>query len=95
MTAKIFRLLASPLLAAVTASAPAAAADTVARHVPSPAACTKTINGMGTSMGKKADTTPDGRPIYRFVVRTNGLSYDAVCDATTGVVRDVAPRIVH
>ena len=33
-----------------------------------------------------------GENFYRFVVRTNGLDYDVVCDAATGVVKDVALR---
>lgn len=74
---------------------PALAADTVSQDVPDVAACTKTVNAMGAAMGHKTDISPDGRPIYRFVLRTNGLDYDVVCDAKTGLVSDVSPRMTH
>lgn len=76
-------------------SLPATAADSVAQKVPDATACTKTVNAMGASMGHTSDTAPDGRSIYRFVLRTNGLDYDVVCDAATGVVGDVSPRATH
>ncbi len=74
---------------------PAIAAEPVSHDVPDVAACTKTVNAMGASMGHTPDVAPDGRPIYRFVLRTNGLDYDVVCDAKTGVVGDVSPRMSH
>lgn len=88
------RLCAASVLAAAFAS-PALAAETVAQDMPDPAACTKTINAMGASMGYKPEVAPDGRPVYRYVLRTNGLDYDAVCDAKTGLVNDVTPRAAH
>jgi hypothetical protein len=74
---------------------PAAAADNISQDVPPADACMKTVNAMGASMGYKAETGADGKPVYRFVVRQNGLDYDAVCDAATGVVGDVSPRLSH
>lgn len=74
---------------------PAGAADTVSQETPGADACTKTVEAMGAAMGHKADVAPDGRPIYRYLLRTNGLDYDVVCDATSGVVSDVTPRMAH
>jgi hypothetical protein len=74
---------------------PAVAAETISQEVPDAAACTKTVNAMGASMGHQAETAPDGSPVYRFVLRTNGFDYDVVCDAKTGVVSDVSPRTTH
>jgi hypothetical protein len=71
------------------------AAATVAQDVPPVDACVKTVDALGSSMSHKADTGPDGKPIYRFVLRTSGLDYDVVCDAATGVVGDVTPRMAH
>jgi hypothetical protein len=76
-------------------SLPAAAADNVSRDIPSAEACTKTVNALGGLMEQKSDVSPDGRPVYRFVLRTNGLDYNVVCDAATGVVGDVSPRMAH
>jgi len=88
LVAGICAATALPVLAAM-------AAEDAAQQIPPATACTKTINAMGASMGSTADIAPDGRPIYRFVVRTSGLDYDAVCDAATGVVSDVTPRVAH
>lgn len=95
MTAKILAHRACVCATALMLGLPATAAEKISQQLPSAEACTRTINAMGASMGNKADTAPDGRPIYRFVVRTNGLDYDAVCDAATGVVSDVTPRMTH
>lgn len=59
----------------------------------SPAACLKAVNVLGASMGHTETTSADGRLTYKFRLRTNGLDYDASCDAATGVVGDVTPRI--
>jgi hypothetical protein len=80
---------------ALAFSLPAGAAETVSQDLPSADACTKTVNAMGAPMGHKPEAAPDGRPIYRFLLRTNGLDYDVVCDAATGVVGDVTPRAAH
>jgi hypothetical protein len=95
MTSCITRLCAAAAFAAALVSPAAFAAETVSQEMPDPAACTKTINALGASMGHKPDVAHDGRPVYRFVLRTNGLDYDAVCDAKTGVVSDVTPRVAH
>jgi len=76
-------------------SAPAGAADSVSQEIPDAAACTKTVSAMGANMGHEADVSSDGRPIYRYVLRTNGLDYEVVCDPATGVVGDVTPRTSH
>jgi hypothetical protein len=73
----------------------AAAAENVVQKAPAPDACSKIIAAMGATMGHTADVAPDGRPIYRFVLRTNGLDYDVACDAATGVIGDVTPRMSH
>ena len=94
--------MTSPTVTRITAlavafvfSLPATAADAVSQKLPDATACTKTVNAMGASMGNTSETAPDGRPIYRFVLRTNGLDYEVVCDAATGVVGDVSPRATH
>ncbi|MGE0023434.1 MAG: hypothetical protein AB7S70_07380 [Hyphomicrobium sp.] len=92
MTPKLANLLS---IAALSCSLPAAAAETVSRETPPPDACAKAVGALGAPMSHKTETAPDGRPIYRFVLRTNGLDYEAVCDAATGVVGDVTPRQSH
>jgi hypothetical protein len=79
-------------LGLVAAAAPALAFETVTQQVPPAEACIKTIKTMGGSMGHEAATSQDGRPIYRFILRTAGVDYDAICDAETGVVKDVTRR---
>jgi uncharacterized membrane protein YkoI len=44
-------------------------------------------------MGHVETKSSDGRLVYRFRLRTAGLDYDATCDAGTGVVGDVTPRL--
>ncbi len=56
-------------------------------------ACGKTVNAMGASMGYSESKGPKGEPAFRYVVRTNGVDYDVLCEASTGVVTDVAPRV--
>lgn len=91
MTSKIISLAAL----AFAFSLPAAAAQNVAQETPAADACTKTVSAMGAAMSHKPEVAPDGRPIYRFLLRTNGLDYDVICDAATGVVSDVTPRTSH
>jgi hypothetical protein len=81
--------------AVILPAAAADAADKISQDIPSPAACSKTVNAMGASMGHRADTSPDGKPIYHFVLRQNGYDYDVTCDAASGVVGDVTPRTAH
>jgi hypothetical protein len=80
---------------ALVLSLPAAAAETVSQETPAVDACAKTVGAMGASMGHTSEVASDGRPIYRFLLRTNGLDYDVICDAATGVVGDVMPRTAH
>jgi hypothetical protein len=70
------------------------AAEPVSQQTP-PDHCTKTVGTLGAVMGHSTETAPDGRPIYRFHVRTNGLDYEALCDAKSGLVSDVVPRATH
>lgn len=81
--------------AALTLALPASATENVAQDVPPVDACSKNVEALGASMGHKADIAPDGRQIYRFVLRTAGLDYEVVCDAKTGVVGDVTPRMAQ
>lgn len=74
---------------------PAQAAETISQQTPSADACTKTVGAMGAVMSHTSEVAPDGRPVFRFLLRTNGLDYDAICDASSGVVKDVTPRITH
>jgi hypothetical protein len=57
------------------------------------AACLRAVNLLGASMGHVETKSSDGRLVYRFRLRTAGLDYDATCDAGTGVVGDVTPRL--
>ena len=63
--------------------------------MPSGDTCIKSVNALGASMSHTAETAPDGRPMFRFVLRTNGLDYEVVCDAKTGLLGDVVPRTTH
>lgn len=76
---------ASSLAAAETATGGTAAAPSDA--------CLKAINALGAAMGRTETTAADGRLLYKYRVRTSGLDYDATCDAKTGVVGDVKPRL--
>jgi hypothetical protein len=91
------RIAVAAALAAGLAAQPALAeqAVPVTQDVPTPDACIKSVNAMGASMSHTAETAADGRPMYRFVLRTNGLDYEVVCDAKTGLLGDVAPRASH
>ena len=81
--------------AALALSGPASAATPVSQETPSADACTKTIDAMGASMGHTAETAPDGRSVLRFVLRTNGLDYEVICDPNTGILGDITPRTSH
>lgn len=80
---------------ALALSLPAGAAENISQESPAVDACAKTVGAMGASMSHTSEVAPDGRPIYRFLLRTNGLDYDVICDAATGVVGDVTPRTAH
>lgn len=94
MTSSTMRL-ASIAVMALGFGLPASAADTISQQAPAADACTKAVGTMGAVMGHTSEVAPDGRAVYRFLLRTNGLDYDAVCDAATGVVSDVTPRTAH
>lgn len=83
--------LSLPAWAALSLALPAMAAEGGPQDIPPADACVKTVAALGASMSHKAETGPDGKPVYRFVLRQNGLDYDAVCDAASGVVGDVTP----
>ncbi len=69
------------------------AAEAASDGKPTTDACGKTVNAMGASMGYSESKGPNGEPAFRYVVRTNGIDYDVLCEASTGVVTDVAPRV--
>jgi len=92
MTSTLGKLIA---LVPLVLGLPAAAAESVSQLTTAPEACAKTVGALGALMSHKAETAPDGRPVYRYVLRANGLDYDAVCDAETGVVGDVTLRPSH
>lgn len=94
MTSRAIKIL--PIAAVALAfGLPAFAANTVSQETPAVDACSKTVGAMGAAMSHKPDVAPDGRPIYRFLLRQNGLDYDVVCDAQSGLVSDVTPRATH
>jgi len=55
--------------------------------------CLKAVNSLGASMGHTDTTDDKGRPAFSFRLRTSGLDYTAVCDAQSGLISDVSPRI--
>jgi hypothetical protein len=48
---------------------------------------------MGASMSDAEEKAAEWGLAYHFIVRTNGIDYDVLCDARTGLVKDVARRI--
>ncbi|MBN8911678.1 MAG: hypothetical protein J0H65_06375 [Rhizobiales bacterium] len=94
MTARAIKMLPFAFVAAGF-GLPALAAEPVSQETPAADACSKTVGAMGAAMSHKPDVAPDGRPIYRFLLRQNGLDYDVVCDAASGLVSDVTPRGTH
>lgn len=99
MTAHAIKTLSIKMLPLAVLAAgfalPALAAESVAQQTPAVDACSKTVGAMGAPMSHKPDVAPDGRPIYRFLLRQNGLDYDVICDAASGLVSDVTPRGTH
>lgn len=81
--------LSAGLSALVVASGLAGAAEPTQANLDT---CTKAVNALGATMGHTEFKGEDGRTMYKFKLRTAGLDYDAVCDAATGVVGDVAPH---
>jgi hypothetical protein len=94
MTSRATRFFTFAALA-LAFSLPSHAADNVSQETPAADACNKTVGAMGAAMSHKPDVAPDGRPIYRYLLRQNGLDYDVICDAATGVVSDVTPSPAH
>src|SRR3972149_1482270 len=86
-------LAAGGILAASIAAAPALATESADSSQPSPDACRKTVRAMGASMGEAEQKAAEWGRAYHFVVRTNGSDYDVLCDAKTGLVKDVARRL--
>ncbi|MBX9863211.1 MAG: hypothetical protein K2Y42_10710 [Hyphomicrobium sp.] len=80
---------------ALVLAGPASAATPVSQETPNADACTKNVDAMGASMGHTTETAPDGRSVLRFVLRTNGLDYEVVCDPKTGILGDITPRASH
>ncbi len=90
----LFKLASTAAISIFTASA--AQADqrlSVTQTTPSADACTRTIQAMGASMGYTA--VPGEKPTFLFTVRVNGVDYSALCDAATGMVKDVSPKASH
>jgi hypothetical protein len=90
MTLKIPLAFAALLLAAMSALA----TESRTTEALSPDACRKTVHAMGASMGDAEEKAAEWGLAYHFVVRTNGVDYDVLCDAKTGLVKDVAKRTV-
>lgn len=95
MTARAIKMLPFAVFAMGFGLPVATAAETVSQETPAVDACSKTVGAMGAAMSHKAEVAPDGRPIYRFLLRQNGLDYDVICDAASGLVSDVTPRTTH
>lgn len=85
-------IAAGGLMAASIAAAPALATESAGATPPSADACRKTVHAMGASMGEAEQKAAEWGLAYHFVVRTNGIDYDVVCEAATGVVTDVTRR---
>jgi hypothetical protein len=87
------RALSAGLTAiASLAAVPAWATSGDAGPMPSPDACRKNVHAMGASMSEAEVKKVDWGTAYHFVIRTNGIDYDVICDAKTGLVKDVARR---
>lgn len=84
--------LAGLLLAASFAVTPLWATESADGAYPSPDACRKTVHAMGASMGEAEEKAAEWGLAYHFVIRTNGIDYDVLCDAKTGLVKDVSKR---
>jgi hypothetical protein len=93
----MIRAMTASLVTAATLvfTGPAAAATPVSQETPSAYVCTKNVDAMGASMGHTTETAPDGRSVLRFLLRTNGLDYEVVCDPKTGMLGDITPRSSH
>lgn len=85
-------IVAAGAIAACIAVAPAMATERAGAAAPSPDACRKTVHAIGASMGDAEEKAVEWGLAYHFVVRTNGVDYDVLCDAKTGLVKDVARR---
>jgi hypothetical protein len=79
-------------LAAFFAATPVWATESADGAHPSPDACRKNVHAMGASMSDAEEKKLDWGLAYHFVIRTNGIDYDVLCDAKTGLVKDVTPR---
>jgi len=86
------RIAAAGAIAAFMAAAPAMATEGAAASA-SPDACRKTVHAMGASMSDAEEKAAEWGLAYHFIVRTNGIDYDVLCDARTGLVKDVARRV--
>jgi hypothetical protein len=60
--------------------------------LPAPDFCVKSVNAMGAQMGRAEPVRDERGVVNRYIVRSNGVDYDVLCDPETGLVRDVAPR---
>lgn len=76
-------LAVTPAVADSSRPATGAASDT----------CRDAVNKLGASISETADKDHNGRDVYRFVLRTSGWDYVVQCDAKTGILGDVRPRI--
>ena len=94
MTSRTIKILPIGIFV-MTCWLPAVAAENASQETPAVDACAKTVGAMGAAMSHTPEAGPDGRPIYRFLLRQNGLDYDVVCDAASGLVSDVTPRGTH
>jgi hypothetical protein len=82
----------SMALLAVTAHAgPSLAAEPAA--TPKLDRCLESINVIGASVGHVEKQGPSGKPMLHFLVRSNGAEYDVVCEADTGLLKDVSLRV--
>lgn len=88
-------LVAVAAFALVAGGSAAQAGDAAGQVGASPDLCIRTIKAMGSSMGYTAREEVGGKAQFLFVLRANGVDYDALCDAATGLVKDVTPRTTH
>jgi hypothetical protein len=49
---------------------------------------------MGAQMGRAEPLRDERGVVNRYIVRSNGVDYNVLCDPETGLVRDVARREV-
>ncbi len=76
-------------ITAIGGSGLAATATTAQESAQALDACRKSINRLGALMRHSETAGADGERRITFVVRSNAVDYQGVCDPGTGIVQNV------